>query len=76
MGGVVALGILLGVLLMVWCRARKKQKRRFTLLAWRGPQYGNNSEKGLVGVEVVGDNVGSGGLQGKRNNRTIHKSSS
>lgn len=57
------MGIILAVIFVLYCR-RKKNKKRFTLLAWHGPQHNGDREKGVV---VAAAGVGSGeSLQGKR----------
>jgi len=61
--GILALGIILAVI-FVLLRQRKKKKRRFTLLAWHGPQHGHDREKAAV-ISAV--EIGSGeSLQGEK----------
>lgn len=55
-GGILALVIILAVIFVLFCR-RKKKKRRFTLLAWHGPQHGHDRENGAV---IAAAGVGSG----------------
>ncbi|ODM15158.1 hypothetical protein SI65_09397 [Aspergillus cristatus] len=55
-GGILALVIILAVIFVLFC-GRKKKKRRFTLLAWHGPQHGHDREKGAV---IAAAGIGSG----------------